>query len=123
MNRYLHTSSAFATCTISLIVYTLAIALAQAQEPDTVPDVGIRFQPPTSVFLKDAHVVVSNDKQFTTASLLIRHGKILAVGDKLFPPSGAEVIDCQGKYLYPAFVDPLVEFRYKKERLTNQLLE
>lgn len=114
MNRYLYTTASLATCTLSLIVGAITIAPAQAEAPDTVPDVGVRFQPPTSVFLKDAHVVVSADKQLTTASLLIGQGKILAVGDKLAPPSGAEVIDCQGKYLYPAFVDPLVEFDVKQ---------
>lgn len=92
----------------------LTIARVQAEEPNTVPDVGVRFQPPTSVFLKDAHIVVSADKELTTASLLLHHGKIMAIGNEIVPPGGVEVIDCQGKYLYPAFVDPLVEFDVKQ---------
>ncbi len=119
MIRYLYrsaptASAALAIGTLSLIVIALTISMTHAEEPDTVPDVGVRFQPPTSVFLKNAHVVVSVDKQLTTASLLISHGKIVAIGEKLVPPSGAEVIDCEGKYLYPAFVDPLVEFEAKQ---------
>ncbi|MCA9161105.1 MAG: hypothetical protein KDA72_22395, partial [Planctomycetales bacterium] len=38
----------------------------------------------------------------------------MAIGNELVPPGGVEVIDCQGKYLYPAFVDPLVEFEVKQ---------
>ncbi len=114
MNRCFTKGAGLAICTLCWIVCALATALVQAEEPDTAPDVGVRFQPPVSVFLKDAHVVVSADKELATASLLIGHGKILAVGDKLVPPSGAQVIDCQGKYLYPAFVDPLVEFDAKQ---------
>lgn len=114
MNRFLTRCAALAICSTCWIICTQTTGLAQAQEPDTVPDVGIRFQPPTSVFLKDAHVMVSADKELATASLLISHGKILAIGDKLVPPGGAEVIDCQGKYLYPAFVDPMVEFDVKQ---------
>jgi len=64
--------------------------------------------------LKAAHIVVSADKELATASLLLQHGKIMAIGNELVPPGGVEVIDCQGKYLYPAFVDPLVDFEVKQ---------
>ncbi len=114
MNRIFYRTAALAAWTVCWVVCAPMIAQVPAEEPDTVPDVGVRFQPPTSVFLKDAHVVVSADKELTSASLLLHHGKILAIGNDLVPPAGVEVIDCQGKYLYPAFVDPLVEFDVKQ---------
>lgn len=91
----------------------LANSAIRSDEPDTVPDVGVRFQPPTCVLLRDAHVVVDSSTQYEAASLLIRNGKIAALGANLPIPADAEVIDCRGKYLYPAFVDAYVEFDAK----------
>ena len=39
------------------------------------------------------------------ATLVIRKGKIEAVGANLALPKDAVVIDCKGKYIYPAFID------------------
>lgn len=76
----------------------------------TAPDVGVRFQPPTAVLLTNATIVVSSDRTLAAADLLIREGKIAAMGVDLPAPPDAEVIDCTGKNLYPAFIDAFVEF-------------
>ncbi len=100
--------------THALLASTLLMAAGRAEDPDTRPDVGVRFQPPTSVLLRGGHVVVDSDKQLDSADVLIRDGKLAAIGNNLSTPADAEVIDCQGKFLYPAFVDALVEFDAKK---------
>ncbi len=93
----------------SALMLLVALGASQARS-QTAPDVGVRFQPPTSVFLTGARIVISADHELDSASLLIRDGKIAAIGASLEPPAGAEVIDLSGKHVYPALVDPLVEF-------------
>jgi imidazolonepropionase-like amidohydrolase len=100
-------ASARRICQFQLLCLTLTLAHAQT---GTSPDVGVRFQPPTTVFLKNAHVVVSAAKELPSANVVIEHGKLKSIGAELEVPSGAEVIDFGGKYLYPAFVDAMVEF-------------
>ncbi len=76
----------------------------------TAPDVGIRFQPPNAVLLKNAKIIVSPERSLDGADLLVRDGKIVEVGVHLTAPPDAEVIDCKNKYLYPGLIDAYVEF-------------
>lgn len=55
---------------------------------------------------------IKNGKLFTMAgeviekgSILIEDGKIVAIGDKVEAPKDAEVIDAQGKLVFPGFID------------------
>ena len=49
--------------------------------------------------VKDAQTTLQN------ATLIVRQGKITAVGNNIAIPKDAVVIDCNGKYIYPAFID------------------
>lgn len=49
--------------------------------------------------VKDAQTTLQN------ATLVVRQGKIVAVGNNITIPKDAVVIDCSGKYIYPAFID------------------
>jgi len=51
-----------------------------------------------ATIIKDAHTTLTN------ATLVIREGKIAGVGS-VDVPKDAVVIDCQGKYIYPSFID------------------
>jgi imidazolonepropionase-like amidohydrolase len=76
----------------------------------TAPDVGLRFQPPKSVLLTNATIVVAPGRKLENADLLIRDGKIAKVGVDLQSSSDVETIECDGKFLYSAIVDAFVEF-------------
>ena len=52
-----------------------------------------------ATIVKDAQNILQN------ATLIIRKGKIESVGTDLAIPKDAVVIDCNGKYIYPAFID------------------
>jgi imidazolonepropionase-like amidohydrolase len=52
-----------------------------------------------ATIVKDAQTTVQN------ATLLIRQGKIEAVGAAVIIPKDAVVVDCKGKYIYPSFID------------------
>lgn len=52
-----------------------------------------------ATIVKDANTTLNN------ATLVIREGKIIAVGANVKVPQGAVEIDCKGKYIYPSFID------------------
>jgi len=49
--------------------------------------------------VKDAQTTLQN------ATLVIKQGKIELVGNGVNIPKNAVIIDCKGKYIYPAFID------------------
>lgn len=66
---------------------------------DLVPDLG------RVVFIRNATLMTVTHGTLTGASLLIRDGKIAAVGANLVPPSGARIIDGTGQWITPGFID------------------
>jgi len=52
-----------------------------------------------ATIVKDPQTTVQN------ASLVIRDGKIVAVGAGITVPKDAIVVDCKGKFIYPSFID------------------
>lgn len=87
--------------------FLLAGSYARAQETFPVNGVGdprrgcYAFTKATVV--KSAGVVLNN------ASLVIRDGRIVSVGNGPIPKD-AVVIDCEGKYIYPSFVDAYSDY-------------
>jgi imidazolonepropionase-like amidohydrolase len=77
------------------------------------PDEGIRFHPPKRIAITNARVFDSRG-EIRDASLLINDGRITKVGQDIPIPGDAEVIDFEGDYLYPAFIDAYVEFGSKE---------
>ena len=52
-----------------------------------------------ATIVKDAQTTINK------GILLIREGKIVAAGTNITLPKDAVVIDCEGKYIYPSFID------------------
>ena len=52
-----------------------------------------------------ATIVKDAKNTLTDATLIIRQGKIEQVGVNIPIPKEAVVLDCQGKYIYPSFID------------------
>ncbi len=59
----------------------------------------------TVVAITKATIVVSPDQTLTSATLIIRDGLISQVGENVSIPAGARVIDGNGLFLYPGFID------------------
>ncbi|CAN5404001.1 amidohydrolase family protein [soil metagenome] len=53
----------------------------------------------------NATIVTNAQTTLQNATLVIRKGKIEAVGVKTTVPKDAVVVDCKGKYIYPSFID------------------
>jgi imidazolonepropionase-like amidohydrolase len=53
------------------------------------------------------HATIVKDPQTTlqNATMIIRKGKIEAIGTQVPLPKDAVIVDCRGKYIYPSFID------------------
>ncbi len=57
-----------------------------------------------ATIVKDATTTVTN------ATLIIKDGKIVAVGQNVKVPAGAVEINCKGKFIYPSFIDIYADY-------------
>jgi imidazolonepropionase-like amidohydrolase len=58
----------------------------------------------------NATIIQNENIKIEKGVLIIKMGKIVAVGTNLTVPAEAIVIDCAGKYIYPSFIDPLTDY-------------
>lgn len=72
---------------------------------ETFPRNGVYDERPNLVAFTNATVYTDFQTRLDKATLLIRRGKVEAVGLKLVIPPGAVVVDLKGKHIYPGFVD------------------
>lgn len=81
----------------------LFASLLQAQETFQVNGVGDKrdgcYAFTNATIVKDAQTTLTN------ATLVIRDGKIVSVGNGVAIPKDAVVVDCKDKYFYPSFID------------------
>jgi imidazolonepropionase-like amidohydrolase len=87
----------------SLLFALSLYSAASAQE--TFPVNGIADKRDGAYAFTNATIVKDAQNKLTNATLVIRDGKIVAVGNNIAIPKDAIVIDCKDKYIYPSFVD------------------
>ncbi|MGB7283514.1 MAG: amidohydrolase family protein [Candidatus Acidiferrum sp.] len=81
------------------IVAVCCFSLVSHAQPD----------PPSSYALTHAKIFTLAGPPIDDGTLVIRDGKIAAVGEKIEIPAGAEVIDVKGLQVYPGLFDPITE--------------
>ena len=64
-----------------------------------------RAQNPGMVFIQNATILTVTHGNIEHGSILIRDGKIAAVGAELKAPEGAAIIDATGQYVMPGIID------------------
>ena len=88
----------------TLILFSLFIfRITNAQE--TFPLNGVQDTRPNTYIFTNAKIVVNATTKIDKASLLISNGTIVAVGASIPTPKGAIVVNCEGKTIYPSFID------------------
>ncbi len=93
---------------ISSLLLLVIGATAFAQE--TFPINGVR-DVRTGVYAFTNATIVQNEKtKIEKGILVIKQGKIVAVGATVEIPKEAIIVDCNGKFIYPSFVDPLTDY-------------
>ncbi|MGD0384602.1 MAG: dihydroorotase [Solirubrobacteraceae bacterium] len=70
-------------------------------------------RPPAELLLRGAHVLDPNAGIDGAHDVLVRDGEIAEIGApaSLQAPAGAQVVEAEGKHLFPGFVDPHVHLR------------
>jgi imidazolonepropionase-like amidohydrolase len=98
-----------------LLLLTGAAAFAQ----ETFPVNGVRDVRSGTYAFTNATIIQNASTKIEKATLLIKQGKIVAVGVGVEIPKDAVVVDCNGKYIYPSFVDPLTDYGAGTPKRTN----
>jgi hypothetical protein len=86
----------------------LLYASATAQE--TFPVNGVADKRINYYALTNATIVKDAQTTLTNATLVIKDGKIVAVGTGVTAPKEAVTIDCSGKFIYPSFIDLYTDY-------------
>ncbi|MFT4155331.1 amidohydrolase family protein [Parafilimonas sp.] len=84
------------------------ISVVSAQE--TFPVNGVHDYREGYVAFTHATIVKDSKTTLKEATLIIKEGKIIAVGSNLSVPKDAAAIDCKGKYIYPSFIDLISDY-------------
>ncbi len=82
----------------------VALAFAAAAVTAAAP-IATRAQNPGTILIQNATVMTVTHGNIEHGSILIRDGKIAAVGTDLKAPEGAAVIDATGQYVIPGIID------------------
>ena len=85
-----------------LITLLSAGVITKAQE--SFPINGVRDIRSGLYAFTNATIVQNEKSKLENATLIIKQGKIIAVGVGLAIPNDAVVIDCSKKFIYPSFV-------------------
>ena len=94
---------------LALLLSLMALnTIGQAQE--TFPENGVADPRHGYYAFVNATIVKDASATLNNASLIIKDGKIVAVGSNLKTPAGAVEVDCKGKYIYPSFIDIYADY-------------
>ncbi len=92
---------------LSMFLWGICLSLSLFAQP-TFPVNGVADQrDPCYAF---THATLVGQNTLTDATLVIRAGKISAVGNNVSIPADAIIIDCKGKFIYPSFIDIYADY-------------
>lgn len=86
----------------------LTAAVINAQE--TFPVNGVADPRNATYAFINATIVKESSASPVTATMLVKDGRILAIGSAVTIPADAIVIDCKGKFIYPSFIDVYADY-------------
>lgn len=82
-----------------------ALQLNAAFSQETYPVNGVADKRTGVYAFTNATIVKDAQNSPAVATLLIKEGRIVAIGSSVSIPKDATVIDCKGRYIYPSFID------------------
>ena len=90
--------------TAALLLF-LGLRAGVAVSQETFPVNGVADKRTGVYAFTNATIVKDAQATGSAGTLLIKEGKITAIGSNISIPREAIVIDCKGKYIYPSFID------------------
>lgn len=88
-----------------LLIFSGIIVAVSSSAQQTFPRNGVKDEREKYYALTHANVFTDYQTMIKDATIIIRDGKIEAVGQNISIPKGAVEINVQGKYIYPSFID------------------
>ena len=89
----------------SLLYFLLVLAAFRTQGQTGFPVNGLADPRNGTTAFTNATIVKDARTSLQNASMVVSGGKIVAIGPNITIPKDARVIDCQGKFIYPSFID------------------
>jgi imidazolonepropionase-like amidohydrolase len=80
-------------------------------------------QPPSTIALTHAKIFTLAGAPIENGTLLIRDGKIAAVGANVEVPAGTQVIDAKGLQIYPGLFDPITQMGMSEISAVNATVD
>src|SRR5688572_29067484 len=93
-----------------LLVFAVSFISVELRAQVTFPENGVADPRHGHYAFTNATIVKDANTTLTNATLVIKDGRITAVGSGLKTPAGAVEIDCKGKYIYPSFIDIYTDY-------------
>lgn len=92
---------------VIFLVFVMLPVSVPAQQPLTpTTQFGVNF--PRGLYaIRNAHIVTVSGGEIAEGTIVIRDGKIEAVGSAVTVPAGAQVIDARGLHVYPGMIDAM----------------
>jgi len=100
-----YTNIMMRNCKAALLFLLLVLRVSVAVSQETFPVNGVADKRTGVYAFTNATIVKDAQNNISNGILLIKEGKIIAVGASVNIPADAIVIDCKGKYIYPSFID------------------
>ncbi|RYF75356.1 MAG: amidohydrolase, partial [Cytophagaceae bacterium] len=89
-----------------LLLLLLAVGLAQSGLAQTmIPQNGVHDERPNFYAFTNATIVVDPQTTLQNATLVVRNGRIEAIGTSVTVPAGAVVANLAGRRIYPGLID------------------
>ncbi|MBC8096151.1 MAG: amidohydrolase family protein [Akkermansiaceae bacterium] len=90
---------------MSVLLFLLMVTGASAQQIGN-PNTQLAVTFPRGVYaIRNAHIVTVSGADIDNGTILIRDGKIEALGANVNVPAGAQTIDASGLWVYPGMID------------------
>lgn len=97
----------------SILLLFLCIQLVSAQDYFPKND-GVKEENNNFTAFTNATIFITPTQKIDNGTLLIQKGKVVASGKSVTIPKNTVVIDLQGKFIYPSFIDPYTGFGVEK---------
>ncbi|MBL7742726.1 MAG: amidohydrolase family protein [Chitinophagaceae bacterium] len=85
----------------------------------TFPENGVADTREGCYAFTNATIIKDGQATLNNATMVIRKGKIIAVGTGVAIPKDAVTIDCSGKFIYPSFIDIYADYGMPAQQTTG----